>query len=285
MIGLKAYINFKEGYIVNLNRKYSKTDLMKLAIEEHLKCKEFPRVGVIIAKSGEILATGFRGEVKNLHAERVAINKLSNDQLRGATVFTTLEPCVELHKDQEISSCAQLLIDSGINEVVIGVLDPNGTIYSQGYRKLLENNINVSFFNRKLREAVEEETFEFGDIHKIYGNGKRRIPVIQSGNDMEVQFSKDDQRIINIKWSSLQFIHGCVDLLSSNGAVRIAAGARNFGDVSDPLVFRFKSHYARLRKGMIAIVKPSNSTFHVLIQLVDIFENDIIFRWEVRNDK
>lgn len=270
---------------MNVNRKYSKTDLMKLAIEEHLKCTEFPRVGVIIAKSGVILASGFRGEVKNLHAERVAINKLTNDELKGATVFTTLEPCVELHKEQEIVSCAQLLIDSGINEVVIGVLDPNGTIYSQGYRKLLENNINVSFFNRKLREAVEEETFEFGDIHKIYGNGKRRIPVIQSGNEMEVQFSKDDQRVINIKWSSLQFTHGCVDLSSGNGAVRIAAGTRNFGDVSDPLVFRFASHFARLRKGMIAIVKPNNSTFHVLIQLVDIFERDIIFRWEVRNDK
>ncbi len=266
-------------------KKFSRTDLMKLAIEEHLKCTEFPRVGVIITKNGELLATGFRGEIRGVHAERVAIEKLTEDKVLGAMVFTTLEPCVELHEEQEIKSCAQLLIDSGVNEVVIGVLDPNGTIYSQGYRKLLENNINVSFFNRKLREAVEEETFEFGNIHKIYGNGKRRVAVINSGNEIEVQFSETDERIIKIKWSSLQPIHGCVDLSSSNGAVRIASGARNFGDISDPMVFRFPSHFARLKKDMIAIVKPNNSTFYVLIQLVSIFENDIIFKWEVRNDR
>jgi diaminohydroxyphosphoribosylaminopyrimidine deaminase/5-amino-6-(5-phosphoribosylamino)uracil reductase len=143
----------------------------------------------------------------------------------------------------------------------------------------------VGFFNRKLREAVEEETFEFGDIHKIYASGKRRIPVVHSGTELEVQFSKHDDRIINLKWATLQPNHGCVDLSGSNGAVRVASGARNFGDISDPLVFRFPSHFARMYKGMIAIVKPSNTTFYVLIQLIDIFENDIIFKWAVRNDK
>ena len=257
---------------------------MKLAIEEHLKCSEFPRVGVVISKSGEVLSTGYRGETRGVHAERVAIRKLTSEQVQGSTVFTTLEPCVELHSEQEIQSCAQLLIESGVNEVVIGVLDPNGTIYSQGYRRLLENNINVSFFNRKLRAAVEEETFEFGDIHKIYGCGKRRVPVVHSGTSLEVQFSENDPRTINIKWATLQPNHGCVDLSSNNGAVRVASGARSFGDITDPMVFRFPSHFARMKKGTIAIVKPSNSTFCVLIQLIEIFENDIIFRWEVRNE-
>ncbi|SFB58807.1 CMP deaminase [Azotobacter beijerinckii] len=267
-----------------MSKKYSRSDLMKLAIEEHLKCCEFPRVGVVISKSGEVLSTGYRGETRGVHAERVAIRKLTNEQIQGSTVFTTLEPCVELHDEQEIQSCAQLLIESGVNEVVIGVLDPNGTIYSQGYRRLLENNINVSFFNRKLRAAVEEETFEFCDIHKIYGCGKRRMPVVHSGTSLEVQFSEKDPRIINIKWATLQPNHGCVDLSSNNGAVRVASGARNFGDITDPMVFRFPSHFARMKKGMIAIVKPSSSTFCVLIQLIEIFESDIIFRWEVRND-
>lgn len=256
---------------------------MKLAIEEHLKCSEFPRVGVVVAKSGEVLSTGYRGEARGVHAERIAIRKLTSEQVQGSTVFTTLEPCVELHSDQEIESCAQLLIGSGVSEVVIGVLDPNGTIYSQGYRRLLENNISVGFFNRKLREAIEEETFEFGDIHKIYGCGKRRVPVVNSGTEIEVKFSDNDSRVINIRWATLQPSHGCVDLLSSNGAVRVASGARKFGDITDPMVFRFPSHFARMKKGMIAIVKPSNATFYVLIQMMDIFQSDIIFKWEVRN--
>jgi len=142
-----------------------------------------------------------------------------------------------------------------------------------------------SFFNRKLRQAVEEETFEFGDIHKIVGGGKRQIPVLHSGTELQIQFSKQDTRTINIRWSTLLPKSGCVDLLSDNGAVRVASGARTFSDITDPMVFRFESHYARMTKGMIAIVKPKNSTFYVLIELINIFENDILFKWEVHNDR
>lgn len=264
--------------------KYSNTDLMKIAIEEHLKCTEFPRVGAVISKSGVLLSTGFRGEMKGIHAERVAIDKLSKDDLQDATIHTTLEPCVTIQQEQITKCCADLIINSGIREAVIGVLDPNGTIYSEGYRKLLENKISVSFFNRKLRKAVEEETFEYGDIHKLIGPGKRRIPVIHSGTHLEVQFSKKDNRTINILWNTLQTSHGIVDLLSENGAVRVAAGAKNFSDITDPMVFRFPSHYARLHKDEIAIVKPSNATFCVLIKLLELYDNDILFQWEVRND-
>jgi diaminohydroxyphosphoribosylaminopyrimidine deaminase / 5-amino-6-(5-phosphoribosylamino)uracil reductase len=53
--------------------KYSHTDFMKMAIEEHLKCSEFPRVGAAIVKDGNLLSTRYRGEIKGIHAERVAI--------------------------------------------------------------------------------------------------------------------------------------------------------------------------------------------------------------------
>lgn len=91
-------------------------------------------------------ATGFRGGTKVVHAERDTIRKLNGDYIKGVTIFTTLESCVELHEEQEIDSCAQLLIDSSVNKVVIEMLDPNGKIYSQGCRKLSENNTNISFF-------------------------------------------------------------------------------------------------------------------------------------------
>lgn len=177
-------------------KRYSNQDLMKIAIEEHLKCVEYPRVGVVVAKDGKILSTGFRGEVMKTHAERVALEKLEMSDRLGSTLYTTLEPCVNLHENQATESCADLIIASGVSEVVIGVLDPNGTIYAQGYKKLLENNISVSFFNRKLRDAVEQETFEYGDVHKVVGNGKRRVPVVGSGIDIKVQFSDIDLRTI-----------------------------------------------------------------------------------------
>lgn len=266
-----------------MTKIYSPTDLMKIAVEEHLKCTEFPRVGAVITKRGCILSTGHRGERKAVHAERVAIEKLEKEQLDGATIYTTLEPCVELNAEQEVESCSDLIIRSGIREAVIGVLDPNGTIYSQGYRRLLENNISVSFFHRKLRAAIEEETFEYGDVHKIYASGKRRIPVVHSGISIDIQFSKTDTRQITFSWKTLQPIHGIVDLHSENGAVTVASGARNFSDITDPSVFRFPSHAARMQRDMIAVVKPTAATFCVLIKLIDLFEKDILFQWEVRN--
>ena len=258
---------------------------MKIAIEEHLKCKEFPRVGAVIAKKGVVLATGFRGEFAKVHAERVAIEKLRPIQLENTTLYTTLEPCVSVREDQTIKSCADLIVKVGIKEVIIGVLDPNGTIYSQGYRKLLENGISVSFFNRKLREAVEEETFEFGELHSIIGPGKRRIPVVNNGTWLNVQFSESDKRAFDISWNTLQLKSGCVDLSSTNGAVRLASGVTEMAQITDPLVFRFPSHTARLNKGMIAIVCPVGATFCLLVKLIDIYENDILFQWEMRNLK
>jgi diaminohydroxyphosphoribosylaminopyrimidine deaminase / 5-amino-6-(5-phosphoribosylamino)uracil reductase len=263
---------------------YSNSDLMKTAIEEHLKCSEYPRVGAVVAKDGKVLATGHRGEVRRRHAERVAIEKLSRDDLFGSTIYTTLEPCVGLHDDQGIESCADLMVSSGVKEVFIGILDPNGTIYSQGFKKLIENNISVKFFNRKLRAAIEEETFEFGEVHTVYSSGRRRVPVVHSGIDIKVQFSKSDTRTIPIQWSALQPSHGCVDLSSLNGAVKVASGAGSFSDITDPSVFRFPSHFARMSKGMIAVVQPANAGFCVLVKLFELFENDILFQWEVRGD-
>ena len=81
----------------------------------------------------------------------------------------------------------------------------------------------------------------------------------------------------------MQYKSGCVDLISDNGAIKVAAGASRFGDITDPDVFRFPSHFARMTTGLIAVVRPARSTFCVLIKLVDLFENDILFQWEVRN--
>lgn len=258
---------------------------MRLAIEEQLKCSQFPKVGAVVAKGGIVLSTGYHCERGKLHAERVALEKLSDKQRHGTTVYTTLEPCVALHDGQTIRSCADLLIESGVTTVVVGVLDPNATIYSQGYKKLLENNIFVNFFNRNLRAAIEEKTFKFGNANRLVGSGKRRVPVINSGIELTVQFSESDTRTIPISWRTLQPTHSCVDLGSLNSAIRVATGARDFNDVTDPQVFRFPCHYARMAPRDIAIVQPEGATFYVLIQLLELFENDIIFRWESHNDR
>jgi diaminohydroxyphosphoribosylaminopyrimidine deaminase/5-amino-6-(5-phosphoribosylamino)uracil reductase len=268
-----------------MEQKLSNVDLMKIAIEEQSKCTSFPKVGAVIAKDGKVLAKAFKNEEQNKHAERIAIEKLDQSILSGATIVTTLEPCVNITNEQPFKSCTDLIIDSGINTVIIGILDPNGKVYCQGYKKLLDNKIKVDFFTSKLRENLEATTFEYDDCGIGYGpGGQRRVAVVASGKNFKIQFSKEDSRSIEFQWNTLQFQHGCVDLYKGDkDSVRCAIGAKNFKDITKPLVFREPSHYARMKVGDIAIIAPTNSTFLILIKLLGITETDITFQWEVRN--
>lgn len=266
-----------------MEQKLSNVDLMKIAIEEQSKCTSFPKVGAVIAKDGIILAKAFKNEEPLKHAERIAIEKLDESALNGATLVTTLEPCINIADDQPLQSCTDLIINSGIKDVIIGVLDPNGKIYCQGYEKLLENSINVDFFAPELRNKIESSTFIYGDCNIGYGSGKRRVAVVGSGKNFEIKFSEKDNRSIKFKWATLQYAHGIVDLIGPNDSIRSANGAKKFEDITDPFVFREPSHFARMKVGDIAILSPTDSTFVILIKLLDMTETDITFQWQVRN--
>ena len=236
---------------------------MKLSIDESLKSEEFPFVGAIISKDGTILSKGFRGEQTSIHAERIAIEKLTDIELYGATLFTTLEPCINIKNEQVKASCSELIVKSCISRVIIGVLDPNGAIYSQGYSYLLKNNLDVDFFDQDLRDMIEQETFKFDDLYKITGPGTKRVPVVNSGTALRIYFSEADTRFVEFRWSTLQPSHGTVDLISGNDSVRLASGASEFEDITDPMVFRFPSHYARMREGTIAMYPYGEQGYQV----------------------
>ena len=51
-----------------------------------------PAVGAVIVKDGTIIGEGATLPAGQEHAEIVALNK-AGEQARGASLFTTLEPC------------------------------------------------------------------------------------------------------------------------------------------------------------------------------------------------
>ena len=98
---------------------------MKIALKEAKKAydiEEIP-VGAIIVKDGKIISRGYnKKEIKQdttQHAEIIAIQKASKKlgtwRLEGCTMYVTLEPCV---------MCTGALIQSRIDRVVIGTMDP-----------------------------------------------------------------------------------------------------------------------------------------------------------------
>ncbi len=137
----------------------------RLAIEEARRSvaeddRPHPRVGAVVVKNGKILAKAHRGENPKSHAEYVALEeKLSNETLAGATVYTTLEPCIKRNPPK--ICCAQRLVERKVARVLIGMLDPNPDIRGLGDQLLSEAGIEVQLFPRDLRAQVEEMNREF----------------------------------------------------------------------------------------------------------------------------
>jgi pyrimidine deaminase RibD-like protein len=137
----------------------------QMAIEEALKSvpeddRPHPKVGAIVVKNGRVLSKAHRGESPKCHAEYIALEqKLSDDLVAGATVYTTLEPCTT-RKHPKIP-CAQRLVDRKVARVVIGMLDPNPEIRGLGEQLLNEAGIEIQLFPRELRAQVEDMNREF----------------------------------------------------------------------------------------------------------------------------
>jgi pyrimidine deaminase RibD-like protein len=142
-----------------------------LAIEEARKSvpedeRPHPKVGALIVKDGVVLSQAHRGEMPKSHAEYVALeDKLSDDLVAGATVYTTLEPCTT-RKHPKIP-CAQRLKDRKVGRVVIGMLDPNPDIRGRGDQLLSDAGIEVQLFPRDLRAQVEEMNRDFIRAQKM----------------------------------------------------------------------------------------------------------------------
>jgi pyrimidine deaminase RibD-like protein len=119
-----------------------------------------PKVGAVVVKNGLILSKAHRGEVLKSHAEYIALDdKLSDDVVAGATVYTTLEPCTT--RTHPKIPCAQRLIDRKIARVVIGMPDPNPDIRGRGDQLLSDAGIEIQLFPRDLRAQVEDMNREF----------------------------------------------------------------------------------------------------------------------------
>ncbi len=101
-----------------------------------------PSVGAVIVFNNEIVARGFTQPAGGNHAEIEALNTLPDDIDRGeCTIYITLEPCCIFGRTPP---CTNALIESGIKQVVIGVLDPNPKVEGEGVRLLEAAGIDVT---------------------------------------------------------------------------------------------------------------------------------------------
>jgi diaminohydroxyphosphoribosylaminopyrimidine deaminase/5-amino-6-(5-phosphoribosylamino)uracil reductase len=124
-----------------------------------------PLVGCVIVKENQILGEGYHQQYGGPHAEVNAIRNAS-ESVAGATAFVTLEPCSHFGKTPP---CADLLIESGINEVYVANLDPNPLVAGKGIAKLEAAGIkcHVGLLAEK-GEWVNRHFFTFHRLKRPY---------------------------------------------------------------------------------------------------------------------
>ncbi len=98
-----------------------------------------PLVGAVIVKDGKIIGEGYHTGYGMPHAEREAINNLT-ESAHGAELYVTLEPCAHTGKQPP---CTAAIIDQGIRTVYVGSMDPNPKVNGRGIWTLRQHGIEV----------------------------------------------------------------------------------------------------------------------------------------------
>ncbi len=113
-----------------------------------------PMVGCVIVKDGRIIGEGWHHEYGHPHAEIEALTdaQTHGEDVRGSTVYVTLEPCSHWGKTPP---CANRLVDEGISEAVIAMRDPNPKVDGRGIEILTRAGVRVT----ELPEFEEEAKF------------------------------------------------------------------------------------------------------------------------------
>ncbi|MBU0600533.1 bifunctional diaminohydroxyphosphoribosylaminopyrimidine deaminase/5-amino-6-(5-phosphoribosylamino)uracil reductase RibD [bacterium] len=98
-----------------------------------------PMVGAIIVKDGYIIGKGYHKKAGEVHAEINALRD-AKEGVKGAKLYVNLEPCNHFGKTPP---CTQEIINSGIKEVVIAMVDPNPLVSGRGIHELKSSRIKI----------------------------------------------------------------------------------------------------------------------------------------------
>jgi diaminohydroxyphosphoribosylaminopyrimidine deaminase/5-amino-6-(5-phosphoribosylamino)uracil reductase len=99
-----------------------------------------PNVGCVIVSDGRVVGRGWTQPGGRPHAEAMALAQ-AGEKSRGATVYTTLEPCA--HASPRGPACSDLLQLASVARVVVGLGDPDPRTDGAGVARLRDAGITV----------------------------------------------------------------------------------------------------------------------------------------------
>ncbi|MGS2739610.1 bifunctional diaminohydroxyphosphoribosylaminopyrimidine deaminase/5-amino-6-(5-phosphoribosylamino)uracil reductase RibD [Sinomicrobium sp. M5D2P17] len=130
-----------------------------------------PLVGSVVVHDDKIIGEGWHRKAGEPHAEVYAIRSVANPSLlKASTIYVSLEPCSHYGKTPP---CSDLIIASGIKNVVIGTIDPFDAVAGRGVKKLTESGCNVTV------GVLESECRELNKRFFTYHNQKRPYIILK----------------------------------------------------------------------------------------------------------
>jgi diaminohydroxyphosphoribosylaminopyrimidine deaminase/5-amino-6-(5-phosphoribosylamino)uracil reductase len=128
-----------------------------------------PMVGAVIVKDNTIVGEGFYTWDGLHHAEVLALTQ-AGAAARGATVYTSLEPCSHMGRTPP---CAQALIDAGVKRVVSAIGDPNPRVNGNGFAMLRAAGIEVQ------HGILEQEAARLNEAYLTHTTKKRPFGILK----------------------------------------------------------------------------------------------------------
>lgn len=261
-------------------------ELAALSTSESGRDDPTPAVGAVIVKDGIEVASAFRGQcAAGNHAEKCAIEAADGADLRGAVVYTTLEPCSRRNAPK--IACAQRLIDQGVGVVFIGLYDPNPKIYREGWKMLRDAGIKLRDFPADLRRELRHINESF---LAQYESNKNRSGAATFDYIRSPVFSIGEPPItIETKWSHAA--SGVIHAYADRGKIALARYAQTLEEIDDPSAMDFvqEKHAVTANDGDIIVIRGNREHIFAVIKVEQVLSlergddrNEITFSYEIR---
>jgi len=126
-------------------------------------------VGAVIVKDDHIVAEAYYTYDGLHHAEVIALGE-AGEAARGATVYTSLEPCSHHGRTPP---CAKALAEAGVQRVVAAIEDPNPAVNGAGLAMLRNAGIQVQC------GILEDEARRLNEAFITYKTEKRSFGILK----------------------------------------------------------------------------------------------------------
>jgi diaminohydroxyphosphoribosylaminopyrimidine deaminase/5-amino-6-(5-phosphoribosylamino)uracil reductase len=152
-----------------------------LASDQMGKTWPNPAVACVVVKDGEMVAEAATAPGGRPHAEEQAV-PAAGDRAKGATAYVTMEPCGARSSGR--TSCAQYLIEAGVERVVIACLDPSPFAAGRGVERVRAKGLEVETGVLSDEAAILYE----GYLHRLE-SGRPMVRISENGDSFDGQFA------------------------------------------------------------------------------------------------